>query len=69
MAQDAGLDVPKAKSFPVQKGLGFFGSHRCDKTHNSKVHMHTISGLLHADHRTPSLDYEMIMKATVRKTI
>ncbi len=68
MAQDAGLDVPKAKLFPARKGLGFFGSTRFDKSDNSRVHMHTISGLLHADHRTPSLDYEMIMKATMHLT-
>ena len=30
--------------------------------------MHTISGLLHADHRIPNLDYEMIMKATMHLT-
>jgi len=58
MAYDAGLDLPKAKLFPARKGLGFFGSKRFDKTDNSRVHMHTISGLLHVDHRTPSLDYE-----------
>lgn len=68
MAQDAGLDLPKAKLFPARKGLGFFGSKRFDKTDNSRVHMHTISGLLHADHRAPSLDYEMIMKATMHLT-
>ena len=68
MAQDAGLDVPTAKLFPARKGLGFFGSNRFDKTDHSRVHMHTISRLLHADHRTPSLDYEMIMKATMHLT-
>lgn len=30
--------------------------------------MHTVSGLLHADHRAPSLDYEIIMKATMHLT-
>lgn len=68
MAGDAGLDLPKAKLFPARRGLGFFGSRRFDKTDNSRVHMHTISGILHADHRTPSLDYEMIMKATMHLT-
>ena len=68
MAKDAGLEVPKAKLFPARKGLGFFGTHRFDKTASSRVHMHTISGLLHADHRMPSLDYEMIMKATMYLT-
>lgn len=68
MAQDAGIDVPKAKLFPARKGLGFFGSNRFDKTDNSRIHMHTISGLLHAEHKTSSLDYEMIMKVTMHLT-
>lgn len=68
MAQDAGLDVPKSKLFPAHKGYGFFGSARFDKTDDSRIHMHTISGLLHADHRVPNLDYEMIMRATMRLT-
>lgn len=68
MAYNAGLDLPKAKLFPARNGPGFFGSKRFDKTDNSRVHMHTISGLLHADHRTPSLDYAMIMKATMHLT-
>jgi serine/threonine-protein kinase HipA len=68
MARDAGLNLPKAKLFPARKGIGFFGSKRFDKTDNSRVHMHTISGLLHTDHKTSSLDYEMIMKATMHLT-
>lgn len=65
MATDTGLDLPKAQLFPARQGGVFFGSARFDKRDNSRVHMHSISGLLHADHRTPSLDYEMIMKATM----
>jgi serine/threonine-protein kinase HipA len=68
MAIDAGLVVPEAKLFPSRKGLGFFGVKRFDRNCNSHIHMHTISGLLHADHREPSLDYESIMKATLYLT-
>ena len=32
------------------------------------MHMHTISGLLHADHRVPTLDYEILLKATLHLT-
>jgi serine/threonine-protein kinase HipA len=64
MAIDAGLIVPKAKLFPSRKGLGFFGVERFDRNGDTPIHMHTIAGLLHADHREPSLDYESIMKAT-----
>ena len=68
MAIDAGLIVPEAKLFPSRKGLGFFGVKRFDRNGNSCIHMHTIAGLLHTDHREPSLDYENIMKATLYLT-
>lgn len=68
MAKNAGLNMPKAKLFPSRKGIGFFGSQRFDKTNTSRVHMHTISGLLHADHRIPTLDYKIIIKATMNLT-
>lgn len=68
MAKDAGLYLPTAKLFPSRRGPGFFGCIRFDRNKKSKIHMHTISGLLHADHRYPSLDYESIMKATALLT-
>lgn len=68
MAIEAGLHVPVAKLFPSKKGSGFFGVKRFDRVKNERIHMHTISGLLHADHREPSLDYETIMKATLHLT-
>ncbi len=68
MAKEAGLIVPKAKLFPSRKGVGFFGVKRFDRHGDERIHMHTIAGLLHADHREPSLDYESIMKATLYLT-
>lgn len=64
MAKEAGLNLPEAKIFPSKKGPGFFGVKRFDIHHNQKLHMHSIAGLLHADHRDPSLDYTTIIKAT-----
>lgn len=68
MAKEAGLIVPEAKLFPSRKGLGFFGVKRFDRKLSNRIHTHTISGILHADHREPSLDYENIMKATLYLT-
>lgn len=68
MAVRAGLQTPEAKLFPSQQGAGFFGVRRFDRQGDRRIHTHTVSGLLHADHREPSLDYEMIMKATVYLT-
>ena len=68
MAKEAGLMVPESKLFPSRKGLGFFGVKRFDRNRDSRIHMHTIAGLLHADHRASVLDYESIMKATLYLT-
>ena len=68
MAKDAKLDVPEAKLFPSRQGVGFFGIQRFDRNDTGRIHLHSVSGLLHADHRIPSLDYEMIMKATMHLT-
>ncbi len=64
MAQAAHLNVPEAKLFFSKKGVGYFGVKRFDRKNGHHLHMHTLSGLLHVDHRFPSLDYETIMKAT-----
>lgn len=64
MAQDAGLILPDAKLFPSRTNHGFFGCKRFDRTNTGRVHMLTISGLLHADHRIPCLDYKAILSAT-----
>jgi serine/threonine-protein kinase HipA len=68
MAREAGLEVPQAYLFPAKKGAGYFGVARFDRQGEARWHLHTVSGLLHADHRLPSLDYEHIMRATLALT-
>lgn len=65
MAQKAGVEVPEARLFKSKKWGGYYGVKRFDRGPSSFLHMHTVSGLLHADFRIPSLDYETIMKATM----
>lgn len=65
MAIEAKLEVPAAKLFSSKKNPGYFGVKRFDRTRDQCLHMHTISGLLHADHRIPTLDYETILRATL----
>jgi len=68
MAKAAGLEVPEAKLFKSKKCDGYFGVKRFDRQKSSFVHIHTISGLLHSDHRVPTLDYEILLKATLHLT-
>jgi serine/threonine-protein kinase HipA len=64
MASAAGVIVPEARLFKSKLCSGYFGVKRFDRNEKIFLHSHTLSGLLHADHRMPSLDYEAVMKAT-----
>ena len=63
MARDAGLDMPETHLFRTKK-RGYFGTKRFDRRGDQRVHVHSLSGLIHADHRTPSLDYDTLMRVT-----
>lgn len=65
MATNAGLAMPDVHLFPSQVGSGYFSIQRFDRQDNKRLHMHTASGLLHSDFRTPSLDYEDLMALTM----
>lgn len=64
MAKDAGVLMPDVHLFSSQKGAGYFAVKRFDRAGNKRLHMHTASGLLHSDFRTPSLDYEDLLNLT-----
>lgn len=64
MARAAGIEMPETFLFSSQNSPGYFGSKRFDRPQNQRVHMHSLSGLLHADYRVPNLDYQDFLKAT-----
>jgi serine/threonine-protein kinase HipA len=68
MARRAGLDLMPTHLFMAKKGGGYFGVQRFDRQNGYRIHMHSLSGLIHADHRMPSLDYEDILRATLTLT-
>lgn len=68
MARAAGIEMMPTRLFPAKKGGGYFGVERFDRRGESRVHVHSLSGLLHADHRLPSLDYETVLRATLALT-
>jgi serine/threonine-protein kinase HipA len=63
MARAAGIEIPETHLFGA-KARRYFGIKRFDRDGNRRVHMHSLSGLLHSDHRTPALDYDTFLKAT-----
>ena len=64
MAKEAGVLMPEVHLFSSQKGAGYFAVKRFDRDGNKRLHMHTVSGLLHSYFRTPSLDYEDLLNLT-----
>lgn len=64
MAAEAGVDMPETTLLPSTRGPGYFGIKRFDRERNRRVHMLTACGLLHADHRMPSIGYVELLKAT-----
>lgn len=65
MAKAVGIEMPETHLFEG-KGRGHFGAKRFDRIQNQKIHMHSACGLLNADYRLPSLDYETLMRATLK---
>jgi serine/threonine-protein kinase HipA len=68
MAEKAGLNVPEHRLFSDSRGNSYFGIRRFDRENNRRRHVHTLSGLIHADFRLPSLDYEILLKVCYRLT-
>lgn len=64
MAKEAGVLIPDIHLYPSQLGAGHFAVKRFDRQGLKRFHMHTASGLLHSDYRTPSLDYEDLLNLT-----
>ena len=68
MAKEAGLYFPDMHLFSSQKGNGFFGVKRFDREGDKRLHMHTVSGLIHSNFRFPSIDYEDLLSLTMSLT-
>jgi serine/threonine-protein kinase HipA len=64
MAKEAGISVPDVHLFSSKKGKGYFSIKRFDRDGNRRLHMHTVSGLLHTNFRLPSIDYEDLLALT-----
>ena len=69
MAKNAGISVPDHTLITDDCGIQHIATRRFDRLPgNRRRHIATASGLLHADHRAPTLDYEEMMKVAWRLT-
>ena len=58
LAKKCGLNMPETRLFEEK----YFGVERFDRTPQGKIHTVSAAGLLNANYREPSLDYEDLLK-------
>ena len=72
VARYGGMDMPRSRFFDLGTKYSAFGVERFDRVVKNKqvlrVPIMSMSAYLQADHRLPSLDYEMLLLATLRIT-
>ena len=64
MAKSAGVTMAETHLFRTKR-RGYFGVKRFDRRGDQRLHMHSLSGLIHADHRVPALDYNLILRVVL----
>lgn len=72
-AKACGIEMAETRLFDSKKCEGYFGTKRFDRSKTAegeeiRTHMISASALLETSHRTPNLDYELLMKLTMRLT-
>lgn len=71
-AKNCGIHMDKTRLFESNICEGYFGTRRFDRIRSSssvkKIHMITASALLETSHRIPNLDYNTLMKLTMKLT-
>ena len=67
MAKDAGVEMAETYLFRTTRNR-YFGTKRFDREGDARIHMHSLGGLIHADHRSPSLDYDMVLRVVLALT-
>jgi serine/threonine-protein kinase HipA len=67
MAGAAGVEMPETALLEGKRGR-YFAAKRFDRMGDKRVHMHSASGLVHADFRYPTLDYDDLLALTLHLT-
>lgn len=72
-AKKCGIEMSETKLFPSKICPGYFGIKRFDRKKDldessKKIHMISVSALLETSHRLPNLDYNILMKLTLKLT-
>jgi serine/threonine-protein kinase HipA len=68
MAHACNLGMSRTRLFELPGGQFAFGTQRFDRRGTSRVHVHSLAGVLHANFQVPSVSYEDFFRVTRRLT-
>jgi serine/threonine-protein kinase HipA len=68
MADACNLGMTRTQLFELPGGHFAFGTQRFDRRGTTRVHVHSLAGLLHANFQVPSVSYEDFFRVTRRLT-
>jgi serine/threonine-protein kinase HipA len=68
MARAAGVAMAETRLIATPRGGRYFATRRFDRTQQGRRHVHTVSGLLEASHKAPSIGYDDLLKLTLLLT-
>jgi serine/threonine-protein kinase HipA len=68
MAHACNLGMTRTRLFELPDDRFAFGTRRFDRRGASRVHVHSLAGLLHANFQVPSVSYEDFFRVTRRLT-
>lgn len=70
-AKECGIEMEEVRLLPSNRCKGYFATKRFDRCKglsDERIHMVTVSGLLETSHRIPNLDYDLLMRLTLKLT-
>lgn len=67
-AKKCGIEMPETRLLPSGINSGYFAVKRFDREAGRRIFMISVSGLLETSHRIPNLDYDILMRLTMKLT-
>lgn len=67
-AKECGIRMEETRLMPSKLCQGYFATKRFDRNGGMRIHMVSVSALLETSHRIPNLDYNILMRLTLKLT-
>jgi len=69
MAKKSGIDMAQSRLIRTADGDAYFATKRFDRgANNTRIHVHSVAGLLNSNFREPNYDYVKLVKLTLKLT-